>query len=152
MYQGMKIITGFETELKEEIDDTRELNEEFVKVFKALDHDIEVAENAFARASKRAFRRYSEGGKFTEAKDARELRPTWLAEATVVLPVKGFDDYALAAMASEMQQLVVMLGESFKSTADDASNLALIDPLKCRIQRISEHDYKFTIKQMWAPQ
>jgi hypothetical protein len=148
----MKIITGFETELKEEIEDTQELNEEFIKVFKALDHDIEVAENVFARASKRAFRDYTEGGKFTEAKDARALRPTWLAESTVVLPVKGFDDVALVSMAAELRQLVVMLGESFKSTADDPAHLALIDPLKCRIQRISEHDYKFTIKQMWAPQ
>lgn len=148
----MKIITGFETELKEEIDDKRELNEEFIKVFKALDHDIEVAENAFARASKRAFRAYSDGGKFTEAREARDLRPTWIAEATVVLPVKAFDDAALEMMATEMQQLVVMLGESFKSTAVEPSKLALIDPLKCRIQRVSEYDYKFTIKQMWAPQ
>jgi hypothetical protein len=149
----MKIITGFEEELSAEgPSEAQVINEDFIRVFKAIQHDIEVAENAFTRAAKRAFKKYSEGGVFTESKDARDMRPTWVSESTVVLPVGRFDDPALAAMAADLQQLVVMLGKAFESTTDEPSQVSLIDPLKCRIQRVTDLDYKFTIKQMWAPQ
>jgi len=144
----MQIITGFETEHNEGPTEAQVINEDFIKVFKALEHDREVAENAFTRASKRAFKKYTEGGCFLEAKNARELRPTWVSEASVVLTVNGFDE---AAQASELQQVVMMLGKAFESTLDDASQAALIEPLKCTITMITDKDAKFTIKQMWAP-
>ena len=136
----MRIITGFEDKPFKE--DPGPCDEGFAAVFKALSFSHEVAENAFTCVAKKIFRTYTEGGRFVEVKDARELRPTWVAEASVIL-VNNAEE------VTELQRLIASLGEAFLAT--EISLVALIEPLKCHIQIVGKRDYKFTIKQIWAP-
>ena len=143
----MKIITGFED--KPFVEDPGPGNKGFVDVFKALSLNHEAAENAFTRVAKKAFRKYTKGGKFIEARNARELRPTWVAESSVVFSIDDPDENAYRAMAEDLQRLVTSLVRAFQVTAE-IPHVALIEPLKCRIQMVGKQDCKFTLKQVWA--
>lgn len=147
MYERMKFITGFDEELS---GDPPQIDEEFLKVFKALLLNQTVAENAFSRASKRVFREYTSGGEFLRAEDARALRPVWVGLTSIVLSVDTHNSDQCRPLSKELQDLVHSLGGYLNLSRGDGGNLVLIEPLKSEIQAVGTSDYKFTLKQRWS--
>ena len=139
----MRIITSF----GESETDGEENPLEYVQIFQALTHSIEVAENVFARVAKKAFRALAGEVPFKEAKDARGMLPTWVSEFSIVVmkpPERENGEWVDA-----LHELVESMSIHLKMSVGERKHV-MVDPLSVRIQLIGENIYRFAIKQKWA--
>ena len=123
--------------------------DEYVQVFQALVHSLEIAENVFARLTKRAFRRMVSPSKLKESKDARGMIPTWVSESSVVLFVSSSMPKDPGPWFSALNGLVDAVANHVTSSVKDHPYV-LIDSLNVRIQHVGENLYRFVVKQKWA--
>jgi len=140
----MQVVTSFG-----ESDESAAINpfEEYGHVFKALDHNFEVAENVFSRIAKRTFKTLVGECPYKESKDARGMVPMWVSESSVVLvkpPQKDFEDWSYS-----LHEMIESTSLHLKLSTNGRP-FVLIDPLSTRIQIVGEGIYRFIIKQKWA--
>ena len=148
----MDIITGFEEQFsdiqKEKSYSSQEEKNcgEYALVFTALSHNNEVAENVFARLSKKQFR--SAVDHKIQKKDresAKGLWPFWYAEAAIVVDVENIDSGMAGGL---LKDLVAQFGEHILSSIKE--NMVLVESLMTTIIRVGETLYQFRLKQKWA--
>jgi len=141
----MQIVTSFGEPTSENEDNT---SDEYAQVFQALANSQKVAENVFARVSKKVLKSRIGDSKFRDAKTARGMVPMWVVSSSVVLVMPSAD--------AKLDQWVIALGSLIEGISSQLNlstkdkNYVLIDPLSTSIQQVGENIFKFTAKQKWA--
>lgn len=142
-------VTGFDSKSPEGDGTGRDI--EYPKVFAALEHSQEVAENAFSRYAKfdlanrmgPAVRRVA----LDQVKEL-DLYPVWLSEVSVVLKVEEYTDDLNEKRGEELAVLTIRVMSSIVNLDDKI--VYLIDPLRTTIKYVSKELVKFTAKQKWS--
>ena len=149
-----QVLTGFESDSPSVKEDDREYD--YVMVFSALPHSLEVASNVFSRCAKRHFRSVlaSEVKLVMTAEASEELKVHLLfySEGGVVLPIA---DASHEHLAKELRNLVGAVADSMETQYSQRigygdSKLALVGSLFTRIQQVGEGLYSFVVKQRWS--
>jgi len=146
-----KVVTTFESDpLDEAAAEKTEDKYDFSQVFEALQHSKEVAENVFARCSKRSFRKLlTESGevKMLLPGDSTAL-PVWVVMSSVTLNLaENWTDTLwpklLDDMIRELAGMVVRLRK-------DKPTVRLIGPLSTKVAEVGQGVFTFSAKQQWG--
>lgn len=151
-----RVITGFESDSPSVKEDDREYD--YVMVFTALPHSMEVASNVFARCAKRHFRSViSSETKMVMANEVDELLracPLFYVEGGIALPVTD-DKSKHEGLATELSGLVGALADTMETQYSARvgfkdPSLALVGPLFTQIRQVGEGLFSFVVKQRWS--
>jgi hypothetical protein len=140
----MQLITMFNSD---PVDESKDYLEDFQGVFKLLVEDQMLAENAFAKVAKRAFRdQLNLRAKIRMIQQDELLRaPLWSVSASVAL--YSFPGHIPDAGA--LVHLTSILSESL-SVSSGGKQVVLPAPLVSSISEVSKSLYSFSLKQKWG--
>jgi hypothetical protein len=143
----MRVITTFESKPPGEKPSTGN----YTDILKAIPHNQEVAENAFARLAKADLQKRLEGIHtiLGTMEEYAQYSPLWVSDLSVVLWFSDSEEETLKQSAL-LGELVAMLADELLMKGDSSKELVLVDPLGIRIQRVSTHHYRCGVKQKWA--
>ena len=145
----MQIITGFDSEFAAEEKKPQLLAGEYVKMLQALQHDLEVAENVFARTAKGQFKEIVDHEvKRIRADELKEGASQWFAETSVAIDIIELRSYAPDAIGQKIADTVRDFGEYVLAVV--GADKVLLESLNTKIIRSSESIYQFRLKQKWA--
>jgi hypothetical protein len=145
----VKMVTGFEETFAAHAKEPATPDEDFKNLFEALKHDLEVAENVFARATKRNLKRLLKDRPLIlqESKESRTERPLWMTEQSVTqdLTPQFLGDYVeiLSAMTASMVRNII-------DVLPEGHAIVLIDPVQTKIMQVGATEFTFRIKQKWG--
>lgn len=145
----MQIITGFDSEFNSEEKKLQLPASEYVKMLQALQHNLEVAENVFARTAKAQFKELvdHEIGRI-RSDELKDGAAQWFAETSVAINIMELRAYAPDVIGKKIADTVRDFGEYILAAVD--ANKVLLESLNTKILRSGESVYQFRIKQKWA--
>jgi hypothetical protein len=137
----MRIITGFDSSTTEE-----EANSfsQYIEVLKALEHSLEIAENAFSRIAKSQVRRFV-GNKVPRmrADEVKGIFPHWHAETSITIDLESPRPHNVL-----LAHLVKHFGQYLLNSL--LPSAMLVESLSTRILRVGPTLYQFRLKQKWV--
>ena len=151
-----QVITGFDSDSPSVKEDDRE--NDYVMVFTALPHSLEVANNVFARCAKRQFRAgIASDVKLVMPDEANDIlggSPLFYSEGGVALPVTT-DVEKHEQLAKELRGLTGAVTDAVETQYSlkvgyTDPKLALVGPLFTLIRQVGESLYSFVVKQRWS--
>jgi len=155
MSQDTKIITGFDSDPIRGTEDGKDFTAiEYHRVFEAIHHSLEVAENAFARSAKRDLNNRLKDR--ATMKGSPQDRPQWMCQASVTIYFPVYEPEKMKEKSEETSRHLVGLVESVAqhlvSQLKDNEKLKVnfIDSLKVSVQEVGDCTYSFRIKQAWS--
>jgi len=143
----MQIITGFDSDTSEE-QEKPNAGDGYAHVIKALKHNIEVAENAFARIAKAQIRKQIEHVKRIRKDELEEVSTQGFSEDCVAFCLLDEQLYDQVAVGAVLAELVSDFGDHLLHTIK--GDKVLVDSLKTRILPSRAGVYQFRLKQKWA--
>jgi len=150
-----KVLTAFDSDdpqIEPEEAEKIEKKHDYVQVFEALVHSLEVANTVFARCAKKHFRQSVneyQNIHLVVAADAADLTPIWVTDSRVLLSV-SFDEKKFEEQGWAIRDLVDELARVVISTGKEKEHLDLIDPLTTKIAEVGDGMYSFSVKQRWS--
>ena len=143
----MKVITGFEEGFATTGSPPNSSIKDYDQIPKALQHDLNVSENAFARGAKKELKqvlieRLKGDFSIKQSSECLNLFPFWVQEGSVTLKADE------PSLGSTISYLVQNLADSIVNQVR-GSPLVLVDPLQTHISQIGAGVYRFRLKQKW---
>jgi len=136
-------VTGFEDQALE-VNDTPG---DYLDVFRAIDHNLDVAETVFTRVSKRYLNGQLDGqiSRKTD-KEAFQIRPQWSTSSLVAVDCNSFNDDRCCTLVHNVVKDLVSL---IKQRAA-GKTVILIELLRATIRAVAPRDYLFELRQKWG--
>lgn len=146
----VKMVTGFEESFSAHAKTVPTPNEDYGQLYEALTHDLQVAENVFARATKRSLKHLLKDTPLVlqESSESRTERPLWIAEKSVTLNIDPTNKADWVEVLLKLTDTLVR--DILDSMTQEGDAVVLIDPIKTQIMQVGAHEFTFRVKQKWA--
>lgn len=147
----MQTVTRFDSVSKEEEDPLSD----YQRLLESLDRtSLEVVENHFSRISKKSLRGQLTDALYVTSKDAREVRPLWVCEWSVVIDIPELTDRTeegVKDICLSLKRLVDGVAATVKSSQLKEAKVTFVDSLSTRITQVGPRTLRFILKQKWWP-
>ena len=153
----MNIVTGFDESFEPPDGKPVDPLLDYIQVLEALEYNIQVAENVFARAAKRTLRTAFPKTKLKKTDEVEVGSPLWISEDSFSfvpgvknLLAKKDRDIITKDNAKKLVELTENLASHIQNAIKGKVQVIMVDALWTRITEIGEGRYRFSIKQKWT--
>jgi len=153
----MRIVTGFSASVEEQEEKVSHPLLDYLQTIEALEHDLTVVGNCFARAAKKTLHGRLPDARLLKSSDSEgHGLPLWVSENSVAFYLNEKKYYSddwdsfKTDRATKLFELTETLADTIEKASKDRGELILVDALKLRVLEVGPQMYRFTVKQMWS--